>query len=92
MSVNMITKDKKTEVVKKFGKSQGDTGATPVQIALLTERIKDLSGHLKAHKKDYSTQRGLLKLVGERRRLLGYLKKKDLSSYNTILKQLDLRK
>ena len=92
MTVNMITKEKKQDAVKKFGKTQGDTGATPVQIALLTERIKDLSGHLKANKKDYSSQRGLLKLVGQRRRLLGYLKKKDLSSYNTILKQLELRK
>ena len=80
------------ETVKKYGKASGDTGGTPVQIALLTERIKDLSGHLKSNKKDYSSQRGLLKLVGQRRRLLSYLKKKDLSSYNTILKQLDLRK
>jgi len=88
----MITKEKKSENVKKFGKSQADTGSAPVQIALLTERIKDLSGHLKSHKKDFSSQRGLLKMVGQRRRLLSYLKKQDLSSYNTILKQLDLRK
>ena len=88
----MITKEKKSENVKKYGKSAGDTGSTPVQIALLTERIKDVSGHLKAHKKDNSSTRGLLKMVGQRRRLLGYLKKTDLPSYNTILKQLDLRK
>lgn len=88
----MITKEKKADNAKKYGKGAGDTGATPVQIALLTDRIKDLSGHLKANKKDYSSQRGLLKLVGQRRRLLGYLKKKDLGAYNTILKQLDLRK
>ena len=88
----MITKEKKSENVKKYGKSANDTGRTEVQIALLTERIKDLSGHLKGHKKDHSSTRGLLKMVGQRRRLLSYLKKRDLSSYNTILKQLDLRK
>jgi small subunit ribosomal protein S15 len=88
----MITKEKRIETVKKHGKSASDAGSTPVQIALLTERIKDLSGHLKANKKDYSSQRGLLMMVGQRRRLLGYLKKKDLTTYNTILKQLDLRK
>ena len=88
----MITKEKKSENVKKFGKSAGDTGNTSVQIALLTERIKDISGHLKANKKDNSSTRGLLKLVGQRRRLLNYLKKQDLGNYNAILKQLDLRK
>jgi len=89
---NMITKEKKSENVKKYGKSSNDTGSTTVQIALLTERIKDLSGHLKANKKDHSSTRGLLKLVGQRRRLLGYLKKTDLNGYSTLLKQLDLRK
>ncbi len=88
----MITKEKKSENVKKYGKSPNDTGSTAVQIALLTERIKDLSGHLKANKKDNSSTRGLLKMVGQRRRLLSYLKKRDLTSYTTILKQLDLRK
>jgi len=88
----MITKEKKSEISKKHGKGAQDTGSTPVQIALLTERIKDLSGHLKTNKKDYSSQRGLLKLVGQRRRLLGYLKKRDLDSYASVLKQLDLRK
>ncbi|MEK7382406.1 MAG: 30S ribosomal protein S15 [Elusimicrobiota bacterium] len=88
----MITKEKRNETVKKYGKSASDVGSTPVQIALLTERIKDLSGHLKDNKKDYASQRGLLMMVGRRRRLLGYLKKLDLASYNTILKQLDLRK
>ena len=88
----MITKDNRTEVVKKYGKGPSDSGSTPVQIALLTERIKMLSGHLKGNKKDYSSQRGLLMLVGQRRRLLAYLKKSDLAAYNTILKQLDLRK
>jgi small subunit ribosomal protein S15 len=88
----MITKEKKSENVKKFGKSTSDTGSTSVQIALLTERIKDISGHLKANKKDHSSTRGLLKLVGQRRRLLNYLKKQDLGNYNAILKSLDLRK
>lgn len=88
----MITKEKKSENVKKYGKSAGDTGSTPVQIALLTERIKDLSGHLKANKKDNSSTRGLLKMVGQRRRLLSYLKRIDLNGYTTLLKQLDLRK
>lgn len=88
----MITKEKKSENVKKYGKTAGDTGSTPVQIALLTERIKDLSGHLKANKKDNSSTRGLLKMVGQRRRLLGYLKRIDLNGYTTLLKQLDLRK
>ena len=88
----MITTEKKSENVKKFGKTGNDTGSTAVQIALLTERIKDLSGHLKANKKDNSSTRGLLKMVGQRRRLLSYLKKRDLTGYTTILKQLDLRK
>lgn len=78
--------------MKKFSSSPGDTGSAQVQIALITERIKDLSSHLKTHKKDYSSQMGLLKLVGQRRRLLAYLKKSDLPTYTGILKQLDLRK
>ena len=77
---------------KKHGKGEKDSGSTSVQIALITERIKHLSTHLKIAKKDYATQRGLLMLVGQRRRLLSYLKKRDLTGYNTILKQLDLRK
>ncbi len=88
----MITKENKTEMYKKFGKGDKDSGSTTVQIALITERIKQLSSHLKGAKKDYASQRGLLMLVGQRRRLLAYLKKSDLQSYNTILKQLDLRK
>lgn len=88
----MITKENKIEICKKHGKGEKDSGSTSVQIALITERIKHLSGHLKTSKKDYATQRGLLMLVGQRRRLLNYLKKRDLTGYNTILKQLDLRK
>ncbi len=88
----MTTKENKIEIFKKHGKGSQDSGSTSVQIALITERIKHLSGHLKTSKKDYASQRGLLMLVGQRRRLLSYLKKRDLTSYNTILKQLDLRK
>jgi small subunit ribosomal protein S15 len=88
----MITKEAKAEVVKKHAKGAGDTGSAQVQIALITERIKQLSGHMKSNKKDYASQLGLLKLVGQRRRLLAYLKKSDLAAYSTILKQLDLRK
>ena len=88
----MITKENKIEIFKKHGKGSQDSGSTAVQIALITERIKHLSGHLKASTKDYASQRGLLMLVGQRRRLLAYLKKSDLTGYNTILKQLDLRK
>lgn len=88
----MITKENKSDVVKKHGKHAGDTGNTQVQVALITERIKSLSGHLKGNKKDYASQLGLLKLVGQRRRLLSYLKKTDLESYGSLIKQLDLRK
>ena len=89
---NMITKENRQEIFKKHGKSEKDSGSTASQSALITARIKHLSGHLKESKKDYASQRGLLMLVGQRRRLLSYLKKRDLTSYVTILKQLDLRK
>ena len=88
----MITKEAKAEIVKKHAKGAGDTGSAQVQIAIITERIKQLSGHMKGNKKDYASQLGLLKLVGQRRRLLAYLKKSDLAAYSNILKQLDLRK
>ncbi len=88
----MITKDKTHEIVKKYGKKAADTGSAEVQIALLTERIKSISAHLKDNSKDYATQTGLLRLVSQRRRLLTYLKKSDLTAYGTIVKQLDLRK
>jgi len=88
----MITKESKAEIAKKHGKQPGDTGSAQVQIALITERIKQLSGHMKGNKKDYASQLGLLKLVGQRRRLLAYLKKSDLAAYSNTLKQLDLRK
>ena len=78
--------------LEKYRTHETDTGSARVQVALLTENIKNISGHLKGHKKDYATQLGLLRLVGQRRRLLSYLKKKDLASYASILKQLELRK
>lgn len=88
----MITKEIKNEILKKFSSHPGDTGSAQVQIALLTKRIKELSAHLQNHKKDYSSQRGLLSLVSQRRRLLTYLKRQDLGAYGSIIKQLDLRK
>jgi len=88
----MITKENKNEIVKKYAKKSGDTGSPQVQVALLTERIKGISTHLKGNKKDHATQVGLLRLVGQRRRLLDYLKGKDLDAYSSMVKQLDLRK
>ncbi|MBI5622840.1 MAG: 30S ribosomal protein S15 [Elusimicrobia bacterium] len=88
----MITKENKAEILKKFGKHPADTGGAPAQIALLTERIKQISGHLKGNKKDYLSQSGLLKLVGQRKMLLSYLKRHDRESYSQVIKALDLRK
>jgi small subunit ribosomal protein S15 len=79
-------------VVKEYGRSEKDTGATEVQIALLTERIQQLTEHFKTHTKDHASRRGLLKLVGQRRRLLKYLSRKDLNRYREILAKLNLRK
>jgi small subunit ribosomal protein S15 len=88
----MIKNENKSEIIKEFSAHPGDTGSSPVQIALITKRIKQLSDHLKNHKKDNSSQNGLLSLVGQRRRLLNYLRKSNLNSYGHVLKQLDLRK
>lgn len=88
----MLTKEAKQEIITKYGLNDKDTGSTEVQIALLTARILDLNEHFKSHKKDHSSRRGLLKLVGQRKTLLKYLKKKDLESYREILKKLNLRK
>ena len=88
----MLTKEAKQEIITKYGLNDKDTGSTEVQIALLTARILDLNEHFKTHKKDHSSRRGLLKLVGQRKTLLKYLKKKDLESYREILKKLNLRK
>ena len=87
-----ITAEKKQEVIKKFAKEKGDTGSPQVQVAILTERINNLTGHFKDHKKDVHSRRGLLKMVNRRRRLLDYLKVKEEESYSKIIKNLGLRK
>jgi small subunit ribosomal protein S15 len=87
-----LTAEKKLEIVKNFGKSETNTGASEVQIALFTEKINHLTEHLKVYKKDFGTQRALLRLVGKRRRLLDYLKEIDIAQYRAIIKELNLRK
>jgi small subunit ribosomal protein S15 len=87
-----LKKDQKIEIIKEFGSDIKDTGSTEVQIALLTTRILELTEHFKIHKKDHAGRRGLLKLVGQRRRLLKYLKMINLEGYRAILKRLNLRK
>lgn len=87
-----IDKEEKQAIINKFARHEYDTGSPEVQIALLTKRIADITEHLKLHKKDHHSRRGLLKLVGQRRRLLDYLRAKDINRYRTILKELDLRK
>jgi small subunit ribosomal protein S15 len=87
-----VTQERKQELVSKFGDGPGDTGKTEVQIALLTERINDLTAHLRANGKDHHSRRGLLMLVGKRRRLLGYLQRSDLERYRALLGELGLRR
>ena len=87
-----LTSEKKRDIFKSFGKSETNTGAAESQIALFTERINHLTEHLKVSKKDFSTQRALLRLVGKRRRLLDYLRMRDIERYRTIIKDLNLRK
>ncbi len=87
-----LTPEKKREIFAKFGKSENDTGSPEAQVALLTYRINHLNEHLKEHKHDYRTQRALLKLVGKRKRLLRYLKNKDVERYRNLIKELNLRK
>lgn len=87
-----LTKDDKQEIVEKHGGAATNTGDTEVQIALLTRRIEDLTQHFKTHKKDHASRRGLLKLVGQRRRLLRYLQARDLDKYREVLGKLGLRK
>ena len=82
----------KAEIIKEFGKFEGDTGSTEVQIALLTEKINHLTEHLRAHKKDFHSRLGLLKMVGQRKRLLAYLTKKDLEGYRSLIARLGIRK
>ncbi len=88
----MISKEKKTAIIKEYARSEGDTGSPEVQIAVLTERIQELTEHLKEHPKDHHSRRGLLKMVGQRRGLLGYLKEKDIERYRTLIEKLGLRK
>ncbi|MDC7222228.1 MAG: 30S ribosomal protein S15 [Spirochaetales bacterium] len=88
----MLTVEDKKQIVAEFGKDANDTGSAEVQIALLTKRIEDLTDHFKEHKKDHASRRGLLKMVGQRRRLLRYLKKKDLEGYRALIGKLGLRK
>jgi small subunit ribosomal protein S15 len=87
-----LTQEKKAEFIEKFGDSPQDTGKTEVQVALLTERINELTEHLRTHKKDHHSRRGLLMLVGQRRRFLRYLERKDLERYRSLVKELGLRK
>jgi small subunit ribosomal protein S15 len=87
-----LTQEDKREVVERFGKDATDTGATEVQIALLTRRINDLTEHLRSHKHDHHSRRGLLMLVGRRRRFLNYLQKKDLERYRSLIRELGLRR
>lgn len=88
----MISKEKKAEIIAAYGRAPEDTGSPEVQIALLTERITELTEHLKVNKKDHHSRRGLLKMVGQRRALLEYLKKKDLEGYRKLIERLGLRK
>ena len=87
-----LTSEQKAELVGRFGKDDKDTGSTKVQVALLTTRIQELTEHLKLHKHDHHSRRGLLKLVGRRRRLLTYLQKHDLEGYRALIKELGLRR
>ena len=87
-----LTKEKKQELIKKFGKSDNDSGTAEVQIAILTQRINELTEHFSKHTKDHASRRGLMKMVGKRRRLLDYLTKKDINRYRAIIKELNIRK
>ena len=87
-----LTKEEKQDVVEKHGRSESDTGSTEVQVAMLTRRINELTEHLRTHPKDHYSRRGLLKLVGRRRRFLDYLQRKDLEGYRALIKELGLRR
>lgn len=88
----MISKEKKAQIIAEYGRSEGDTGSPEVQIALLTARIKELTEHLKSNHKDHHSRRGLLKMVGQRRGLLEYLKKTDVEGYRALIERLGIRK
>jgi len=87
-----ITKEQKAEIIENYGKEAGDSGSVESQIAIITARINDLTGHLKENSKDHSSRRGLLKLVGKRRRLLNYLMKNDIVKYRELIQDLGIRK
>jgi len=87
-----LDKEKKTDIISNYQSREGDTGSTEVQVAIFTERINQLTGHMVANRHDYHTQRGLLKLVGKRRRLLSYLNRENVARYNQLIKKLGLRK
>jgi small subunit ribosomal protein S15 len=87
-----ITQDRKQELIKEFSVKDGDTGSPEVQVAIISERITNLTDHLKTHKKDFHSRRGLLMLVGQRRRLLDYVKGKELKRYEDLIKRLGLRR
>lgn len=88
----MILKDKKTAIIKEYAIHEGDTGSPEVQVAVLTARINELTEHMKVHHKDNHSQRGLLKMVGKRRKLLAYLQENDIERYRTLIEKLGLRK
>ena len=88
----MITPEIKAEIIKEYGKNEADTGSVEVQVAILTFRIKELTEHLKTHQKDHHSRRGLLKMVGKRRGLLDYLKRKDIEAYRQLIERLGIRK
>jgi small subunit ribosomal protein S15 len=88
----ILTKEAKTEIISKHGRAENDTGSPQVQVALLTERINQLTDHLRTHKHDHYSRRGLLKLVGRRRRFLNYLQRNDLEGYRALIKELGLRR
>lgn len=87
-----LTQEAKKDIIKKFGENETDTGKAEVQIALLTQRINELTPHFELHKKDHHSRRGLLKMVGQRRRLLDYLAKKDINRYRKIIEDLGIRR
>ena len=86
-----VTKDRKAELIKQYGRDEKDSGSAQVQVALLTERIRQLTDHMKSHQKDFHTRRGLLMLVGKRRRLLSYIKANDIEEYRTLIASLGIR-
>ena len=88
----MVSKEQKEQIIKDFGRTAGDTGSPEVQVAILTERIKELTEHLKTHHKDHHSRRGMLKLVGQRRGLLDYLKKTDIERYRALIEKAGIRK